>query len=191
MFVVGIDIGQQVDPTAIVVIESVRAPAGQYAYHVRHIERLPLGTRYPAIVDRVQALRQTPPLTLVTPVVLDRTGVGAPVTDMFGDDEAVSAITITGGDTVVRESWRHTKVPKRDLVATLVALFHSGRLLIAAGLPEREALLRELLAFRVKVSIEGHDSYEAWRERDHDDIVLALALATWHAAHPAPVWGAV
>jgi hypothetical protein len=187
MFFVGVDIGQQVDPTAIVVIESVPP-----AYHVRHIERLPLGMRYPAIVDRVQVLRRTPPLTLVTPVVLDRTGVGGPVTDMFGDDEAITAVTITGGDQVIRENWRHTKVPKRDLVATLVALFHSGRLLIAAGLPEREALMRELLAFRVKVNLEtGHDSYEAWRERDHDDIVLALALATWHAAHPAPVWGAV
>jgi hypothetical protein len=25
----------------------------------------------------------------------------------------------------------------------------------------------------------GHESPEAWRERDHDDLVLAVALAVW------------
>ena len=25
----------------------------------------------------------------------------------------------------------------------------------------------------------GHDSYEAWREKDHDDLVLATSLAVW------------
>lgn len=29
-----------------------------------------------------------------------------------------------------------------------------------------------------------HDSYEAWRERGHDDLVLALALACWRAEQP-------
>jgi hypothetical protein len=28
----------------------------------------------------------------------------------------------------------------------------------------------------------AHDSYEAWREGDHDDLVLATALACWRAA---------
>jgi hypothetical protein len=32
----------------------------------------------------------------------------------------------------------------------------------------------------VKINIAtGHDSYEAWREGDHDDLVLAVALACW------------
>jgi hypothetical protein len=26
-------------------------------------------------------------------------------------------------------------------------------------------------------SATGHDSYEAWRERDHDDLALAVALS--------------
>ena len=35
---------------------------------------------------------------------------------------------------------------------------------------------------RVKVNLQtGHDSYEAWRERDHDDLVLAVAFASWYA----------
>ena len=44
------------------------------------------------------------------------------------------------------------------------------------------ALKKELLNFRVKINIStSHDSYEAWREGDHDDLVLAVALACWRA----------
>jgi hypothetical protein len=33
---------------------------------------------------------------------------------------------------------------------------------------------------RAKINLQtGHDSYEAWRERDHDDLVLAVALACY------------
>jgi hypothetical protein len=32
----------------------------------------------------------------------------------------------------------------------------------------------------VKINIStAHDSYEAWREGDHDDLVLSVALACW------------
>jgi len=34
--------------------------------------------------------------------------------------------------------------------------------------------------FRVKLNLKtAHDSYEAWREGDHDDLVLSLSLASW------------
>jgi hypothetical protein len=43
-----------------------------------------------------------------------------------------------------------------------------------------EQLVKELLNFRVKINIStAHDSYEAWREGDHDDLVLSVALACW------------
>ena len=33
---------------------------------------------------------------------------------------------------------------------------------------------------KVKINIAtGHHSYEAWREGDHDDLVLAVAMACW------------
>lgn len=43
------------------------------------------------------------------------------------------------------------------------------------------AVLSSLLTnfFKVKISTSGHDSYEAWREGDHDDLVLAALLALW------------
>jgi hypothetical protein len=50
-------------------------------------------------------------------------------------------------------------------------------------LPLAEVLGRELQQFRVKVNLAtGNESFEAWRERDHDDLVLATALACWYAS---------
>jgi hypothetical protein len=44
-----------------------------------------------------------------------------------------------------------------------------------------ETLEMELQNFRVKITAAANETFEAWRERDHDDLVLALALAAWHA----------
>jgi hypothetical protein len=46
-------------------------------------------------------------------------------------------------------------------------------------MPERELLIKEFLAFRVKITAAANETFEAWRERDHDDMVLAVALACW------------
>jgi hypothetical protein len=56
----------------------------------------------------------------------------------------------------------------------------NGQLKIAEGLALEDTLVKELLNFRVKINIStAHDSYEAWREGDHDDLVLSVALARW------------
>jgi hypothetical protein len=47
-------------------------------------------------------------------------------------------------------------------------------------LPEASTLRKELQNFRVKIDPRtAHDSYEHWREGDHDDLVLATAMACW------------
>jgi hypothetical protein len=75
-------------------------------------------------------------------------------------------------------------VPKRDLVAAVQVLLQNGRLKIAEGLELAPTLRKELLGFRVKVDPKtAHDSYEHWREGDHDDLVLATALACWYREH--------
>jgi len=34
--------------------------------------------------------------------------------------------------------------------------------------------------FSSKINLEtGHESFMAWREQDHDDLLLALSLCTW------------
>ena len=40
-------------------------------------------------------------------------------------------------------------------------------------------MIEELQNFRIKFTRAGNDTYEAWRESDHDDLVLAAAMAAW------------
>jgi hypothetical protein len=50
---------------------------------------------------------------------------------------------------------------------------------VAPDLAEGETFVSELSNFKVKISAAGHDSYNAWRESIHDDLVLSVALAAW------------
>lgn len=51
--------------------------------------------------------------------------------------------------------------------------------LYASSLPDADLLVKELHNFRTKVSLNTSDPLTAWREGQHDDLVLALGLAVW------------
>ena len=181
-YIVGLDIGQMTDFTAICVLHE--QPGTQPAYHCIHLERVPFGTSYPVVVSRVAEIMQTP-LLRYAPVIVDATGVGRALLDMLSRAGVrATAVTITGGDSVTREGDAF-RVPKRDLVSVVQVLLQSHRLLIAEVLAEAEALVKELLNFQVRITLAGHDQYGAWREGTHDDLVLAVALACWYGeTHP-------
>ena len=148
-------------------------------YRVRYIERFPLGTPYPAIVDAVEDLLSDRTLLGRTRLVVDGTGVGVPVVNMFQlRGVPLLPIWITAGD-AVSSNGRILRVPKRDLVSVLQVLFQSRRLKIARDLPEAGVLFSELMNFSAKITTKANETYEAWREGQHDDLVLALALACW------------
>jgi len=182
-FFVGVDLGQSQDYTAICVLErlesSTEAGKKQFIYHLRHLERV-RGMPYPSIVDRVAKLMRAPELKGETSLVIDQTGCGRPVFDMFveaGLDPI--GISIHGGDATTHDG-RNWRVPKRDLVGCLQVLLQSSRLKIASELTLEPVLQAEMLNFKQKIDpITAHDSYSAWRESDHDDLVLSVALATW------------
>lgn len=176
MFVVGVDLAQSQDFTGIAIIEQLGGSSGAI-YHVRKLERT-RGTPYPEVVDRVKTIiKQLPGADLVA----DATGVGQPVIDSFNQQGLQPiGVHIHGGDRVTHEerSWR---VPKRDLVGCLQVLLQNKRLKIASG-PLSDTLASEMLNFRVKIDpATAHDSYSAWREAEHDDLVLSVALAVWWA----------
>ncbi len=88
----------------------------------------------------------------------------------------------------MQEDGNFYRVPKRDLIGVTQVLLQSGRLKIAAALPEAAQLTKELLNFKVKIDPQtAHDSYSAWREGIHDDLVLALSLACWMGERYKPV----
>ena len=179
-YVVGADLGQAQDYTALAAVELV-----EDGIHPRHLERLALGTPYPAVATRIAALVQS----LTGDLVVDATGVGRPVIDILRDNGLNPvAVSITGGQSITFDGdlWR---VPKRTLVRALVVAFEAGRLKVARGLRFAGALERELRAFERRISARGHDSYGAVGAGAHDDLVIAVALAVWWAdmpVRPAP-----
>ena len=71
---------------------------------------------------------------------------------------------------------------KRALIGALVALFKAGRLIIAVGIPLAAELIEELRNFQVKIhGRTRQESYGAKGRHQHDDLVLALALAVFYA----------
>ncbi len=192
MFVIGVDLGQKQDYTAVAVVEKIEpseaGDAGKPLLHLRHLERYPLGTPYGDQMDRVATLvgevkrrndLDHPPQP---ELVVDATGVGVGVVEMLKERGLkYRSVSITGGTSENHSSGAY-HVPKRNLVSRAVAPFEGKRLKIARGMRLVPELVRELENFKVKVNVRtAHDSYEAWRESDHDDLVLALALACWWA----------
>jgi hypothetical protein len=147
-------------------------------FRVGHLERIPLGTPYPAIVAHVgrllTELQDDPEL------VIDFTGVGRPIFDMFRYSGIFPiGVVITAGNSETRDGMT-CSVPKLTLVSRLQALLHEGRLKILRELEEAETLVRELQDFRYEYTAAGHLTFNA-RCGKHDDLVFALGLAVWRA----------
>ena len=184
-YVIGLDLGQAHDPTALAVIE--RPPRDPNSkdkpiYSLRHLKRFPLGTPYTEIVPAVARLVSAPPLK-GSPLVVDQTGVGRALVDMLKQAKTrgpVVPVTITSGMNInVVEGNFH--VPKKELVTCLQLLLQARRLKIARTMPDVGTLVEELPNFRVKITPAANEVFGAWREGEHDDLVLAVVLACWWA----------
>jgi hypothetical protein len=195
---VGFDPGQANDYAALAVLER-RDPPGAGPdvtrpshYAVRHLGRWPLGTAYPKVVADVARLVRALPANPV--LAVDATGVGRPVVDLLHQERlsaSIYPITITGG-LGVTAGQIGPNVPKRDLVSTLQVLLQTRRLKIARGLAEARTLVEELSLFQVKLTVAAHETFGPGKERAHDDLVLATALAAWLAENrPEPNTGSL
>jgi hypothetical protein len=190
-FLVGIDLGQVADPTAVVILER-RQESGRPHYECRHLERLPLGTPYltgrdwpveaRGVGERLRALFAQPVLRDCQ-AAIDETGVGRAVVDALRTLRLgiwLRPVTVTAGLRLSQEADGSCCVPKRDLVGTVQALLGQNRLTIAAALPLTPVLLTELANYRIKITAAGHETFSGdWRCGQHDDLVFALALACW------------
>lgn len=211
-YIVGLDLGQTSDPTALCVLkrsiviknnQPVRSNKGGMLsrFAVVHLQRFPLMTAYPDIVEATAKLINSPQLRAFRPrLAVDATGVGRAVMDMFigaRDDNGqhlfthadLYAITITAGADWTSHHYAAGvygfHVPKVELASTVQACLGSNRLEFAQ-LPDKwmlEVAKKELKSFKVKVTRTGNDTFEA-REGDHDDIVLSIACATWLGSLP-------
>lgn len=210
-WLVGVDIGQTRDPTAVAVLQRVplvkrvkdadgravpvlrddhvdgaRIRRFQYQdhFHLRQLERLKLGSPYQAIVDRTaEILSKLPPYSSVA--VVDQTGVGRPVVEQMAHLPIVP-VTITSGQSfhADHDGW---KVAKKVLVSNAQVLLQNGRLKVAGKIKIVRDFVAEMAAFRVKLSAASQ-TFESHREGVHDDLVLAVCLALWWGSQRQTGW---
>jgi hypothetical protein len=194
VFIMGVDLGQSQDPTALAVMRHTLTPLGSWTVNTKahttrqdieqrydgvHVERIKLGTSYPDVVAHVRDVLNRPPLRDRCHLVIDESGVGRAVGDMF---EAAGLravrVSITAGTDVVKQDGRRWSVAKSLLISGVDARLHSGELRFAAELGEASALAEELKDFRRHLTAAGRATYQA-RTGKHDDLVLAVAIALW------------
>lgn len=190
---IGVDIGQKRDPTAVCVVEVLEQiqtpdplhyweePAVTTIYTVRFLERLPLGMPYPRIADRLvqiaEGVRFKMPEANIR-LYVDQTGVGAPVVDQLREriSHPLTGVTLAAGERLTVHD-NEARLGKAYLVSRLQVLLQNGQIRLPKT-AEAEQLARELMDFEIKVDQDGQDRYGAFKVGSHDDMVIALGLAT-------------
>jgi hypothetical protein len=181
---------------------SNRLVEGSMVYDLVYLKRPKLGTPYDTIAMRVcDLICELEPqgafgeLGQVT-LSVDGTGVGRGVVDMLrsafqrrGASTSSTPkvdfrpVSVTGSNTALKKPQRtggYWSVPKRDLVFPAVAAFQQGKIRIARGIADRDALVNELKNYKRTTNIAtGSMSFEPWRESDHNDLLFAVCLALW------------
>ena len=156
-------------------------------YYIDQLERVPLGMSYPEIVKDVKNRLQDSRLRNFR-LVVDATGVGLPVLQMMSDEGLDPlGICITGGNNP--GEWKDPKgrrmgytVPKRDIITVMQSIFTGRRIKIFPSEGAR-TLVDELANYKYKLSRNGSDTYEAWRESIHDDLVMSSGIGLWYLNH--------
>jgi hypothetical protein len=193
---IGLDLGQKRDHSAIAVVEREEQrlawmPPVRLGMRVRYLQRIPLGTSYTRVVERVSEIVRHPTLEGRSRVVADATGVGGAVVDLLRAARLgcpLTPVTITSGDRAHSQGDRWN-LPKRDLLTDLLVLLEAGELKISRGLSEAGTLVRELRAVEVRHRPGGVLRMGADGAGEHDDLVIAVALACWRGSRKENSFG--
>jgi hypothetical protein len=211
--IVGADLGQSVDPTAIAVLEFCKGvidEGSDYERHtgqsdrlqkkaerwrIVHMERLPLNTRYGDVVQHISRLMASPELSGDTEkniskgeLVIDAGGVGRGVAEMFIEAKLDPVcVTLTGGLVTTFQARKKYNVSKHEAVTALDARINHDKfpLRFSRHLVEADAFKEEIRDFQRNLSAVGRAQFGA-REGKHDDMVLAVVLANWWATQAEP-----
>ena len=198
MYLVGLDLGQAADYTALTVLRRQakvltqkrlvpgteiyeREPELAHSlYHCQLLERV-IRMPYPDVIERILLLLSNPKLLQDGyRLIIDHGGPGAAVGDMLVDKgvTSIERIHTTAGDAATYANGVY-RVSKKVLVGNMAIVLQSHRLKIAKDLPLAGALKNELLNFKMKITAKGNDTYEAASEQIHDDLVMAIMMALW------------
>jgi hypothetical protein len=205
-YVFGLDLGKMSDHSALALAEERPANADEWRawppmsprwaedprYGITWLQRWPLRTAYHSIAANVAGLVAELVARPGAEVQLfvDATGVGTAVVEILDREPAIAAlgykaVTITSGRAVtwVPGGWH---VAKGQLLGPAQVALQRGMLDISPHLPHARTLEHELRNFDVTLTDSANATF-SHREGQHDDLVLAVALALW-GAQQRPVY---
>jgi hypothetical protein len=141
-------------------------------------------------VEILREVVRRPELAGRCSVVVDATGLGEPVMEMIRRADLgcdVTAAVISGGKRASRKkTGKYKTVPKYDLMTGLQVALEDEELKIARRMSEARSLVKELTDIRVN----ERGGMGAEGSGQHDDLVMAVALACWRAKRGQNDWGA-
>mgnify|MGYP006348886157 FL=1 len=199
-WVLGVDLASARDYSAMCLVERVQIKTGEREYHdgkaiqiedkyetelhVRNVRRLPRTYSYLDVARHIRMAVEHPSVAGDIKVVVDVNGPGRPVVHLLREEGLhVLPVCATGGrnealskDQTGIETYN---VAKKILVFDTVVAFQNARLLVSEELQHKDLLIRELNTYKMKMTGAGNETFSAWHERDHDDLVSALTLCVW------------
>lgn len=198
-YVLGVDLGQSIDPTALVLAERECFETGEHEpvkgkiegatnwrrelavrFRFRAMATLPLGTVYQDAVAEIAArfkqTRQNGKIWLV----FDETGARAAGDMIRAEIPDAVGCTLTASESDQRGDNRRWSVSKANMVTALFAAIENREVTAAENLADWDTFKAHLVDLRRKISNLGHMSFNA-REGAHDDYVTAAGLAFWYA----------
>ena len=194
MILIGVDFGQQSEPSGICVVEhQKRKLDGRTVNHfvVRHLERLSIGSSFVEVAKRLseitRGIRQRG--TSTPTVYVDVTGLGEAIIDMIRQETSgsrkITPVRFTYGDQMTHENGQ-VRLGKAYLVTRLQTLLQTGCLHLP-DTSEARALAKELLAYEIRIEKDANQHEGAFRVGSRDELVTALGMAV----HKEPRFGGV
>lgn len=154
-YVIGFDIAKHQDYSVIIVLDAVT----NHLVHFDRFNRIDYSVQVQRVADIAQTYNNAK-------IIVDSTGLGDPI---------LENIKKMGLDA---EGYLFTNRSKQQLIEHLAVQLERGDVTY----PDIKVLINELLAYEYEISRAGNMKYNA-PNGQHDDCVIALALASWGVVH--------
>jgi hypothetical protein len=194
--VVGVEIGQGFDPTAICVAQPERRSyesGKEVHFAVRFLDRLAAGTRYPQVAERVQEIvARIQEMIDCRPIVyINTTDSGPPLHEFFRSrvrNARIIAVCLNHGVERTEDDGR-VKLGMGHIVSRLQVLLQAGHLHLPET-AEARILSGEIRDYKMVIEERADDRPGAFRVGTLDDLLIALGLAVQTtprgSGYPAP-----